>query len=82
MANEELQYGEVTTLVKDTIYALPPRIVRLFCQTATPTIKIGNEVAMTTTVTVTLDANGQAELAAAFIQSTGVANIVVCIKAV
>lgn len=69
MATELLQIGVVTTLVQNTIYALPAVQTRLFCETTTAVIQQSNLVAFTTSSAVTLS-DGMANLAGAFVRCT------------
>src|SRR6267142_2318385 len=50
----EIQVGQPTAVVQNTIYALPPCIVHL---TSTTTVEIGNDVSSTTTWVVLTGSN-------------------------
>ena len=67
---ETISCGPPTAIAQTTAYALPPCTVKLFTTTTTAVIKQANVVAMTGAITITLDANGEAELAGGFIQCT------------
>jgi hypothetical protein len=66
---EKLCVGMLSTLVQNTIYALPARRCLLFTSTAAPTIQQSNSPTFADNVAVTLT-GGQAELAGAFIRVT------------
>lgn len=80
MSLNQIQLGVPTTILQNIVYGLPARRCLLFTDATTPTIKIANNVGISPSVTVTLDSNGEASLAAAFIQCTS-GNISICVKA-
>lgn len=67
---EKLNTGPVSTLVQNTIYALPSRRCLLFCTSATPTLQQSNSPTFADTpATITL-VGGQAEVSGSFIRAT------------
>lgn len=76
---ELLTIGPVTSLVQNTIYALPASRVLLFTDGVAPTIQQSTTVAFTANVAVTLTA-GQAELAGGFLRCTNLATCNVTLK--
>ncbi len=78
MAANLLQFGVPTTLVQNTVYALPANRCLLFCDASSPTITMSNVVGMSPAIALTLT-NGQAEVAGAFIVCT-TGSVVVSIK--
>lgn len=73
---ESLQLGQITTLVQNTVYALPPKVVRLYTSTAAATFQQSNDQAWGANTAVTLT-DGSAELAGGFLKSTAGAALVV-----
>lgn len=69
MATELLQTGIVSAITQNTIYALPARQCRIFCETTTAVIQQSNLVAFTTPAAVTLS-DGMAVLGGGFIRCT------------
>lgn len=78
MATPSISMGVLTTLVQNTIYALPPRVVKIYTSATTPTIQQSSDLAFATNTAVTLT-DGTAEIAGAFIRCT-TGNIAVIIK--
>lgn len=74
MATELIQYGAITVLNQNQVYALPVGRALLFTDGAAPTIQQSTTQAFTANVAVTL-AGGQAEVAGGFIRCT---NLVTC----
>lgn len=82
MANiEQLQIGRVTSLVQNTVYALPMRRCILYTAASSPTIKQSNLVGISPSTTLTLGTNGDAEVNAAFIELTSTGPIDIVLKA-
>lgn len=78
MATPSIMVGVLTTIVQNTIYALPPRVVKLYTSATTPTIQQSSDVAFATSTAVTLT-DGTAEIAGAFLRCT-TGNIAIIIK--
>lgn len=78
MPTELLSLGPVSSLVQNTVYALPAVHCLLFT-TGAPTLQQSTDVAMTAPVAVVLTA-GQAELAGGFLRCTSAGPQLVTLK--
>jgi hypothetical protein len=79
MAFEQIQYGVVTTLTQNQVYALPAGRALLFTDGAAPTLQMSTTSAFTANVAVTLT-GGQFEVAGGFIRCTNLATCNVILK--
>lgn len=81
MPMEALSTGMPITLVQNQIYALPPRLCRLFTSATAPTIQVSNNPTFSpdTPVAVTLTA-GAADVAAGWIRCTSAGPTIVTLK--
>lgn len=77
-----LQVGFVQSMIQNEVYALPPNVCTLFCDTAAATFEQSNTVEMTAAVAVTPDTNEQIEVAGGFIRVTSAGPVNVHLKRV
>lgn len=76
-----LEIGRPTPIVQNQIYALPAKRVLMFSDVAAATFFQSNTDVFTASIAVTLDTNGQAELAGGFLRCTSATPTVVTLKA-
>ena len=79
MAFEQLQYGLITALTQNQVYALPSGRALLFTDGAAPTLQMSTTSAFTANVAVTLT-GGQCELAGGFLRCTNLATCNIVLK--
>ena len=79
MPTERLTMGPLLTLLQNVVYALPACRVRLFTNTAAPTVQQSNDPAFGTFVAVAFT-DGAAELSGGFLRVTTAAGALVTLK--